>query len=167
VRNLAVSRNYRVNMNKHSERSVQDIHSLTSDTVTGNQSRIRKRSRPHRSFAARIAIADAFYSRDISSRWFRTHISSEEISDSPGGSWTKETREEERAGVRPREPHCAAKFQPADRQAMQTRAMDEMLTRRETIDYSCRDRNRQVGREMVFGITSLDVAWNAFIPRIE
>lgn len=32
----------------------------------------------------------------------------------------------------------------------QTRAMDEMLTRRETIDYSRQDRSRQVGREMVF-----------------
>lgn len=32
----------------------------------------------------------------------------------------------------------------------QTRAMDEMLTRRETIDYSCQDRGRQVGREMAF-----------------
>jgi len=28
--------------------------------------------------------------------------------------------------------------------------MDEMLTRRETIDYSRQDRSRQVGREMVF-----------------
>lgn len=32
----------------------------------------------------------------------------------------------------------------------QTRAMDEMLTRRETIDYSRQDRSRQVEREMVF-----------------
>lgn len=28
--------------------------------------------------------------------------------------------------------------------------MDEMLTRRETIDYSRQDRSRQVGREMAF-----------------
>lgn len=60
--------------------------------------------------------------------------------------------------------HCAAKFHPpaTDRQAgaagarqagkqvgRQTRAMDEMLTRRETIDYSRQDRSHQVEREMV------------------
>lgn len=57
-------------------------------------------------------------------------------------------------GARPRERCGAAKFHPppaADRQpGRQTRAMDEMLTRRETIDYSRQDRSRQVEREMVF-----------------
>nr|KAF7435498.1 hypothetical protein H0235_003689 [Vespula pensylvanica] len=58
---------------------------------------------------------------------------------------------------------CAANFHPlaVDKQAgkrangggwanEQTPAMDEMLTRRETIDYSHQDRSRQVSHEMVF-----------------
>lgn len=59
--------------------------------------------------------------------------------------------EEERRVPEGTERHGAAKFRPpaTDRQGRHG-AMDEMLTRRETIDYSRQDRSRQVGREMVF-----------------
>lgn len=57
-----------------------------------------------------------------------------------------------RGGVCPRERNGTALRNFARRRptGKQTRAMDEMLTRRETIDYSRQDRTRQVGREMVF-----------------
>lgn len=69
-----------------------------------------------------------------------------------GAGEEKEEVTRGRGGARPREQNGTvlrnfARRRPTGRQ---TRAMDEMLTRRETIDYSRQDRSRQVGREMVF-----------------
>lgn len=83
-------------------------------------------------------------------------ISSEEISDSLDGSWMDENGRRgdggRGRGACPRERSGTALRNFARRRptGRQTRAMDEMLTRRETIDYSRQDRSRQVGREMVF-----------------
>lgn len=88
-------------------------------------------------------------------------ISSEKISDSLDGSWMDENSRGDdegkrwrggRGGACPRERNGTVLRNFARRRSTgrQTRAMDEMLTRRETIDYSRQDRSRQVGREMVF-----------------
>jgi len=153
------SRNYRITLNKlnkHSEHSGHSFAYITSCIGYANG-----KSMPNPSFPSKLAIAARIASLLLS----RARFTRREISRPAGFARTfprrksrilpvdrerTRTREEECARVRPREPRCAAKFQPADRQARQTRAMGEMLTRRETIDYSCRDRNRQVGREMVF-----------------
>jgi len=63
-----------------------------------------------------------------------------------------ENRRRYGGGARPRERNGRAlrNFTRRRSTGSQTRAMDEMLTRRETIDYSRQDRGRQVGREMAF-----------------
>lgn len=100
-----------------------------------------------------IVAAKAFFiCRETSHRTSFARISSEEISDSPDRSWMDESGRRGRGGARPRERNGTAlrNFTRRRPTARQTRAMDEMLTRRETIDYSRQNRSRQVGREMVF-----------------
>lgn len=109
--------------------------------------------RPTISLLSRSRPREAlFIRRETSRRASFARISSEEISDAPDRSWMDESGGEVAGGARPRERNGTAlrNFTRRRPTGRQTRAMDEMLTRRETIDYSCQDRSRQVGREMVF-----------------
>lgn len=117
---------------KYRIRTTNDIHRRRGPTSPSFS-----RSRPFALFTRRASFA---------------RISSEKISDSPDGSWMDENRRRDGGGARPRERNGTAlrNFTRRRPTGRQTRAMDEMLTRRETIDYSRQDRSRQVGREMAF-----------------
>lgn len=118
-------------------RTTNDIHRRRGPTSPSFS-----RSRPFALFTRRETSRRASFAR----------ISSEKISDSPDGSWMDENRRRDGGGARPRERNGTAlrNFTRRRPTGRQTRAMDEMLTRRETIDYSRQDRSRQVGREMAF-----------------
>lgn len=126
-------------------------------TIGAFYSRVSSR---HATSARVFLVENLGFSRWIVDRWEQEKRSAQECARGNGAA--------------PR--HCAKKFHlPGTDSRGRHGAMDEMLTRRETIDYSCWDRNRQVGREMVSlypgpdydALLSRDAARNAFIPRVE